>query len=167
MPVRPATLDDAHVISEIASHTFAMACPADTPEHELQRYISENLTPASFRVALTDPKQKVWVMEQPGGVVGFSLVNSRPEPLGIPVADDIPELTRCYVAADHHGTGAAQSLLSATLEAVTEPLRLTVNDQNPRAIRFYERNGFQTVGETTFQCGDDVHRDLVMVRRVG
>lgn len=33
-----------------------------------------------------------------------------------------------------------------------------------QAIHFYQRNGFQTVGEMRFQCGADIHRDVVMVR---
>lgn len=66
----------------------------------------------------------------------------------------------------HHGTGAAQLLLTATLTGISDRIRLTVNDQNVRAIGFYQRNGFLTVGETSFQCGDDVHRDLVMVREL-
>ncbi|MNG31055.1 putative acetyltransferase [compost metagenome] len=57
-----------------------------------------------------------------------------------------------------------QYLLTATLAVVSNRIRLTVNDQNARAIGFYQRNGFQTVGETSFQCGKDIQRDLVMVR---
>jgi ribosomal protein S18 acetylase RimI-like enzyme len=164
MPVRSATLDDAHAISRIAAQTFSMACPPDTPAAELERYINENLTPTCFESALTQPSLRIWVMEHAGNVAGFSLIDCAPENLGISQADGIAELTRCYVAAEHHGSGAAQTLISATLAGISTPVRLTVNDQNSRAIRFYERNGFLTVGETTFQCGEDLHRDLVMVR---
>lgn len=167
MHIRSATFGDCEAISKIASDTFALACPADTPAEELDLYISENLTPSSFQAALNAPEQSVLVLEKAGGVVGFSLVNHQPEKLGIPQADGIPELTRCYVDTAHHGTGAAQALMAATLAGITTPIRLAVNDQNARAIGFYQRNGFQTVGETSFQCGEDVHRDLVMVRRLG
>ena len=164
MLVRSAILDDSEAISRIARDTFSMACPADTSAEELKRYISENLTPSCFQSALLAPNQNVLVLEKAGAVVGFSLINHTPETLGIVLADGIPELTRCYVAAAHHGTGAAQYLMTATLAGVSNRIRLTVNDQNARAIGFYQRNGFQTVGETSFQCGDDIHRDLVMVR---
>jgi ribosomal protein S18 acetylase RimI-like enzyme len=43
---------------------------------------------------------------------------------------------------------------------------LGVWERNPRAIRFYERNGFAAVGDHIFQLGSDPQRDLIMVRRL-
>lgn len=167
MHIRTASLSDAEAISVVAAQTFALACPAGTPQIELQKYIDENLTPSCFKRALADGNFDVRVLDDMGTVVGFSLLTLAPETLNLPLADGVPELTRCYVLPTHHGTGAAQRLLSATLAGLHTPVRLTVNDQNTRAIRFYSRNGFSPVGETSFQCGDDIHRDLVMVRFPG
>lgn len=164
MDIRKASLSDAHPISIVAAHTFALACPAGTPDMELQKYIGENLTPSSFRSALSDRNFDIRVLVEMGTVIGFTVVTLAPEALNLPLADGVPELTRCYVLPAYHGTGAAQRLLSASLAELHTRVRLTVNDQNARAIRFYSRNGFSTVGETSFKCGDDVHRDLVMVR---
>lgn len=166
MRVRPAIMSDSESMSRIAKATFSLACPADTPAEELERYISENLTARCFQAALDTSSQEVRVLEKAGDIVGFSLVDYKPDRLNIPLADGIPELRRCYVDSKHHGTGAAQLLLTATLTGISDRIRLTVNDQNARAIGFYQRNGFFTVGETSFQCGDDVHRDLVMVREL-
>lgn len=164
MQVRAATVNDTSAISTIASQTFALACPPDTPQEELDRYTRENLLPEHFKSTLLMPTKDVLVLEKAGTVIGFSVVDHQPDTLDIAQADGIPELTRCYVLAAFHGTGAAQHLMTAALAAVDTPVRLTVNDQNARAIGFYQRNGFQAVGETSFQCGTDIHRDLVMVR---
>lgn len=166
MRVRPAITGDSESMSRIAKATFSLACPADTPSEELERYISENLTARCFQAALDTSSQEARVLEKAGDIVGFSLVDYKPDRLNILLADGIPELKRCYVDSKHHGTGAAQLLLTETLAGISERIRLTVNDQNARAIGFYQRNGFLTVGETSFQCGDDVHRDLVMVREL-
>lgn len=164
MKTRTAVAADVAAISAIASRTFALACPANTPPAELQAYIDDKLTPSAFAAVVADPRYVVRVLEEDAEVVGFSLLDRAPAPLDLAAADGIPELTRCYVLPAFHGSGAAQALVDATLEGVTTPVRLMVNDQNVRAIRFYARNGFAPVGERTFQCGDDVHRDLVMVR---
>lgn len=164
MNIRKARQSDATTISQIANQTFALACPPDTPADELQRYIAENLSVASFNTVLLAGKCDIRVLEDAGRIVGFILVDPTPAPVGVAAADGMPELTRCYVQSDYHGKGAAQSLIQATLNDYSTPIRLTVNDQNTRAIRFYTRNGFSEVGETRFQCGNDVHRDIVMVR---
>ncbi|MFF7706590.1 GNAT family N-acetyltransferase [Pseudomonas sp. NPDC007930] len=164
MHVRPATAADAAAISAVARQTFALACPPGTPQGEIDAYIRGNLGPDRFAAALGNPAQQLWVLEHDGQVAGYSLVDHAAAALGIAAADGLAELSRCYVAPQHHGQGAAQALLAATLASVPGPVRLTVNDQNPRAIAFYRRNGFVQVGETQFLCGADVHRDWVMVR---
>ena len=43
---------------------------------------------------------------------------------------------------------------------------LAVWEENPRAIRFYEKNGFQKVGVKDFRLGSDVQHDFVMARNL-
>ncbi|WP_206130789.1 GNAT family N-acetyltransferase [Burkholderia sp. Ac-20379] len=164
MQIRHATPADAEAISAVARQTFALACPPDTPHDVIVAYIDDNFTAARFGAVLTNAQYEVRVADDAGAVAGFSVINRSPARLGVPAADGIPELSRCYVLAAHHGSGLAQQLMSATLAAVSGPIRLTVSEENAKAIRFYTRNGFAEVGETTFQCGDDAQRDLVMVR---
>ncbi|MBK5540608.1 GNAT family N-acetyltransferase [Pseudomonas sp. TH05] len=163
--VRDALHADSPRISQIAAQTFALACPANTPPAEITAFIQDQLQVEHFNAALDDPEQQLRVLVHQGQVIGYSLVKLRPQALGIAEADQVPELTRCYLAADFHGSGGAQYLLQQTLESLTQPIRLTVSEANARAIRFYQRNGFINVGETTFQCGADLHRDWVMLRQ--
>ncbi len=51
------------------------------------------------------------------------------------------ELWLLYVLAAHHGTGVGQALLDAVVPPGS-PAQLWVLEDNPRARRFYERNGF-------------------------
>jgi GNAT superfamily N-acetyltransferase len=51
------------------------------------------------------------------------------------------QLEILYLLAAHQGTGTAQRLLTTVLPAGT-PAQLWVFEHNPRARRFYERNGF-------------------------
>ena len=55
------------------------------------------------------------------------------------------QLDILYVLRAHQGTGVAQQLLEAVLPPGT-PAQLWVFERNPRARRFYERNGFQLDG---------------------
>lgn len=161
--IRQATAADCDAISQVAARTFALACPANTPATEISAYIQGALMPADFERLNREPEMRLSVGLMRRTVVGYSLVNLAPEPLGIPAADGIAELSKCYVLPEYHGAGVAQRLMADVLQGVVGALRLTVNDSNSRAIAFYLRNGFAVVGETTFQCGADVHRDLVML----
>lgn len=82
----------------------------------------------------------VTVAEAGGQALGFAiggtgrLVGDHP-----PVRDR--ELHSLYVLAAHHGTGIGQRLLEAVVAPGT-PAQLWVAEHNPRARRFYERNGF-------------------------
>ncbi len=56
-------------------------------------------------------------------------------------------LDQICVAPSHFGTGAASALLDAARAASPGRIRLDVNADNARAIRFYERQGFARVGD--------------------
>ncbi len=45
------------------------------------------------------------------------------------------------------GQGIARALLDAAKQACPQGLSLKVNQQNPRALRFYQREGFVVTGE--------------------
>lgn len=60
------------------------------------------------------------------------------------------EIGGVYITPDNHGAGAAGALLDGLVEAAKakgiKQLELSVAANNPRAIRFYERNGFERYG---------------------
>lgn len=85
----------------------------------------------------------VRIAESDGSIIG--LVWAGP---GMRLGAEAPprerQLYALYVAAAHHGTGAGQALLDEALG--DGPAMLWVAAQNPRAIAFYRRNGFEFDG---------------------
>ncbi|WP_394215908.1 GNAT family N-acetyltransferase [Brachybacterium vulturis] len=82
----------------------------------------------------------VTVAETGGQIFGFAMTTpARTIGAHEPVRE--LELSSLYVLAAHHGRGAGQALLDAVLRPDT-PAQLWVLEENPRARRFYERNGF-------------------------
>ncbi|WP_337064559.1 GNAT family N-acetyltransferase [Rouxiella badensis] len=162
--VRLATLKDAAAISHLAVATFHLACPKSTPAEDVRNYIETNLQIECFENLLTSPSRKLHVIEVDGRIIGYSMLSLEPESVGIPEADGIAELTRCYVLAEFHGAGYAQKLVSETLHSIEGHVRLLVNEENGRAIKFYTTHGFTPVGAAYFYVGQDKDRDHVMVR---
>jgi len=86
------------------------------------------------------PGQDVVIAEVDGEVVGLAhAVPSRDDPPVRPI-----ELTTLYLRAARHGSGLGQALLDAVLG--DRPASLWVAELNPRARRFYARNGFAPDG---------------------
>ena len=93
------------------------------------------------RASFADPPEnaQAWVAEREGEIVGMATTH-----------DD--ELRNLYVAPAAWGTGVAQELMRAALEwmagrGVREAF-LWVGEENRRARRFYEREGWTADGET-------------------
>lgn len=89
-------------------------------------------------VALRDQGTEVWCAfdASNGAMAGFVTLD--------PATGLIDQLA---VAPAMWGQGAAVALLGAVRAQAVRPLFLDVNADNPRAIRFYEREGFRRIGD--------------------
>jgi putative acetyltransferase len=88
------------------------------------------------------------VAEADGRAVGFVVFNSA-----------TGYLDQIAVAPEAQGTGLARLLLDRAKAESPDGLSLHVNVDNPRAVRFYEREGFRRVGEgTNPRSGLPIHR---------
>ena len=63
-------------------------------------------------------------------------------------APDVGEIFALYVLADYYGKGVGRKLMDVGLEQIKHfsQVRLWVLKENRRAIRFYEKCGFQPDG---------------------
>ncbi|HPJ20079.1 MAG: GNAT family N-acetyltransferase [Actinobacteria bacterium] len=167
--VRPATPADVDAIARLAARTFALACPDHTPPEAIAAHIATELTADRFREHMARAQFLV-VDGPPGEVSGYVMLTRDPPPIETTWADPL-ELRRIYVDEAEHGKGTASALMQASV-AVAERdghdwLWLGTNEQNQRAIRFYEKFGFTIVGRRTFFVADSEESDHVMARYVG
>lgn len=170
--IRTATADDAGRLAALAAVTFPLACPPASSPADIAAHLANTLSEANFSNYLADPAITVLVIDAGGELRGYSLLAARParDPDVAAVLTLLPstELSKCYVHPDHHGLGAAAELMHASVGAAAAAgargLWLGVNDQNARAIRFYEKSGFRKVGTKSFRLGNTVEHDFVMER---
>lgn len=80
-----------------------------------------------------------WGVEDPQGeLVGV---------MGIQAVGDVDLIRHAYVRPEHQGRGIGRALLEHLVARAERPLLVGTWAAAEWAIRFYERNGFQTVGE--------------------
>ena len=85
-------------------------------------------------------------------------------------ADILPgEVKRLYAHPSTFGSGISEKLLLAGIDGLKEEgkradrnVYLGVYSENPRAIRFYEKNHFQLIGEYTFLVGEQKDREFIL-----
>jgi ribosomal protein S18 acetylase RimI-like enzyme len=171
--VRPSTPQDAPELAEVAALTFGLACPPSTTEDAKDDFLSNVLSESNFDAYLADPGREVIVVaDDSGPILGYTMLV-----LGDPSDDEVAsaisirptiELSKCYVLATHHSSGAAARLMQATLETAVRlgcaGVWLGVNVENQRAQRFYAKHGFVRVGTKHFLLGGQLEDDWVMER---
>ena len=170
--IRKAAADDAGALAELAAVTFPLACPPSASPDDIAAHLANKLSERHFREYLADPDTTILVIDDGGGLRGYSLLVNRPavDPDVVSALGILPsvELSKCYVHPAHHGLGAAAELMQASLRAAAETggrgIWLGVNSQNARAIRFYEKSGFRKVGTKSFSLGSTVEHDFVLER---
>ncbi|HET8928223.1 MAG TPA: GNAT family N-acetyltransferase [Microbacterium sp.] len=141
--VRPVRDVDAVALGEVHA-----TCWHETYDHLVSRAALKNISPKRLadlwvNWAVQGPEFKMFAALVDGEIVGF--VGSGPAR-----DKDAPrfrELYFIYLLGAYHGTGIGQQLFDAAVDE-DEPLYLWVADDNPRAHRFYARNGFSLDGAT-------------------
>jgi len=142
--LRPAAVDDAEEIG-LVHYTSWVETYTDLASADFWAAASAERSGRWWRQVL-EGGHPATVAELDGAIVGLALAGESREPGGhAPVRDT--ELSNLYVLAAQHGTGVGQALLDAALPPGT-PAQLWVARGNPRAARFYERNGFVPDGAT-------------------
>jgi diamine N-acetyltransferase len=170
--IRQATTADAAELSRVASAAFPLACPPHTTAEAITEFIATHLTETHFDGYLADSNRQLFVAELDGVALGYTmLVFTEPTDAEVLAALSIRptvELSKFYLLESAHGTGLSAELMTATLAAARETgalaMWLGVNQENVRANRFYEKNGFEKVGIKHFLVGDRLEDDFVRER---
>jgi len=171
IPIRQATTEDAKVLTDLAYTTFWDAFahhPKNAPD-DLNHYMRQAFNVDQIGAELIDDKNIFLIAEIGDETAGYAkIILDSIEP-GI-MAERPIELSRLYSHQKFLGQGVGQTLMDACFERAKTENRdvmwLGVWEFNPRAQRFYEKNGFSIVGKHTFQLGEDPQTDLLMQKKL-
>jgi ribosomal protein S18 acetylase RimI-like enzyme len=167
--VRRAVASDSEVLARVAAVTFPLACPPHTTDEAKVAFIATHLSRASFDTYLADQARDILIAEIDGEAVGYTMLvftePSDPDVTAALTTRPSIELSKFYVMPGHHGQGVATELMTESLNAArrrgASAVWLGVNEENGRANRFYEKNGFARVGTKHFLVGDNYEDDFV------
>lgn len=152
--VKPTELVELQLISQ---RTFSETFAKDNTPEDMECYLEEKLSIDELSREYADPCSTFYFAVYGDEIIGYLKVNQTLDEL---------EIERIYVLQEFHGLGIGQLILDKAIElaknANCQSIWLGVWEHNPRAIRFYEKNGFIPYGSHVFKLGNDEQRDVLM-----
>ena len=165
MEIRPALPSEAPALTDLALRLFRETYRDQIPEEEIQAYVIDAYRPEVQLQELACPDGTVLVAVNQGQLAAYAQLRPSVSPQPMPGTRPL-EVARFYVDSPWHGQGLAAELMAATRAWAAasgyDGIWLQVWEENPRAIRFYAKQGFQDIGETTFQVGNILYCDRVL-----
>ncbi len=165
--IRLAAPSDAARLATFLERAFRDTFAADNTPADMAAYCAHAFGVDIETRQLHDPLRRCLIAECEGEMAACVQLAMGARALSVTGAAPV-EIQRFYVDRAVHGQGLAQQLMVACLADARsqhcETVWLGVWERNARAIRFYERCGFRTVGTQQFVLGSDLQHDLVMAR---
>ena len=167
--IRRATSDDASLLAELALTIFLDTFGPSNDPADIELHASQSYGREIQLDELNDPSLTYLIAEVDGKPAGFAMIGE-PRSASCEALEEPVELFRFYVHKDWHGKGIAAPMMEACYEEARarggKTICLSVWQRNPRAIRFYEKIGYEIAGTQPYILGNDVQTDWVMTREV-
>ncbi|HVF35293.1 MAG TPA: GNAT family N-acetyltransferase [Candidatus Saccharimonadia bacterium] len=168
--VRLARGHDAPALSELMRRLFLQAYAHSADAGNVARLLEESHHPERQAREIADKSLATLIVEHDGVLSGYAQLRYRaPPPVALPAAH-AAQLWRLYLDAHLHGSGTGRALVDDVVQRAAasgaDALWLSVWQQAPRAMRFYEKCGFRTAGTTVFMVGEHPTDDWVMWRKL-
>ena len=169
--IRQASLTDAETLGHIGVATFVESYTTDIDGPSMMAHCTGQHAQAVYERYLGAARSGAWLAEyaETCAPIGYAL-NCAPD-LPIETDDTDVELKRIYVLSKFHG----QSVAAALMEAATDHARaagatrllLGTYEDNHRAMAFYAKHGFETIGTRKFDVGGKLYDDIIMAKPLG
>jgi diamine N-acetyltransferase len=163
--VRGATVNDAALISRLATETFYETYSwYNTPEN-MKEYIQTHFNPEKTKYELSEKETYFFLVSVNDEVAGYAKMRNVEHPKELKGKRYL-EIERIYVIKklQEHKLGYAlmQHCFEKGRNLKLDCIWLGVWEKNTRAIAFYEKIGFKKFGTHNFQLGDDAQNDLLL-----
>lgn len=163
--IQPVQHDELEMLAEIGRKTFIETFADGNNPDDLTDYIRRAFSIDRLRAEMQNSGSSFYFAKTDNEIAGYLKLN-----VGIAQTENIEghtlEIERIYVTARTQGAGIGKALFDFALDiakqAQAEALWLGVWEANPKAIKFYERQGFIPFGEHEFRIGKDIQRDILM-----
>lgn len=158
--------DELDLLQRMAEVTFRDTyAHLNDPKH-FEEYIVEKLNTQQLATELSNHESLFLFGLHAGEKVGYLKLNFGAAQTETTLPNAL-EIERIYILQSFQGKGFGRLFLDQAKAVARENdlqhLWLGVWEENPKAIRFYEKNGFKKFGEHIFKVGPEEQIDYMMM----
>lgn len=164
--VSPKDLLDLQTISK---RTFSETYSSGNTEENMQHYLDGEFSLKKLEAELNERNSEFYFALYNASIVGYLKINfgnAQTEMTG----QNTLEIQRIYVLAGFQGNGIGALLFEKAMTIAQQKevdfVWLGVWEENPKAINFYEKLGFEAYDQHTFVVGNDVQTDIMMKKTI-
>jgi GNAT superfamily N-acetyltransferase len=156
---------DIPQLQAIGKQTFVETFAEHNKANDMQMYLDNNLSIEKLTNELSDPNSEFYFALFDHKVIGYLKINYGQAQTELKDRSSL-EIERIYVLKEFHGKKVGQVLFEKAIamarQAHAEYVWLGVWEKNPRAIKFYMKNGFVEFDKHIFKLGHDEQTDIMM-----
>ena len=163
--IRRISTNDITELQKIGKQTFFETFASQNSEENMTEYLENGFSIEKIKAELEDKNAEFYFAEFNQEAIGYLKVNFGQSQTEIKNENAL-EIERIYVLKEFHGKKVGQILFEKALELAkskkVDYMWLGVWEENQRAIRFYEKNGFVAFDKHIFKLGNDEQTDIMM-----
>ena len=163
--VQKISISDLPALQKIGRQTFYETFAASNTEENITKYLEEGFSEDKLTTELEDQNAEFYFATLDNEVIGYLKLNYGASQTELK-DDKALEIERIYVLQEFHGKKVGQILYNKAIEVAKDKksdyVWLGVWEENPRAISFYKKNGFEEFDKHIFKLGNDEQTDIMM-----
>ncbi|MFD3000474.1 GNAT family N-acetyltransferase [Pontibacter toksunensis] len=163
--IRRVSLNDIDLLQKIGRQTFSETFSAGNTEENMKKYLVEGFSIEKLSTELKNKNSEFYFATIDNRVVGYLKLNFGQSQTELK-DDKSLEIERIYVLKEFHGKSVGQLLYEQAMQIARQTnanyVWLGVWEENPRAINFYKKNGFDEFDKHVFKLGNDEQTDIMM-----
>lgn len=163
--IRRVLPNEISQLQTIGRQTFAETFSSGNTEENMKEYLDKGFATGKLQIELSDKSSEFYFALLNDKVIGYLKLNFGQSQTEIRDGDAL-EIERIYVLKEFHGEKVGQALYEKAIEIAKQKsvgyVWLGVWEENSRAIRFYEKNGFTAFDKHIFKLGNDEQTDIMM-----
>lgn len=162
-------MTDIDLLQSISQQTFIEAFSETNTAENMTKYMVEKFSNETLLAELSNQGSEFYFAQLDNKIIGYLKINSQQAQTELQHEHAL-EIERIYVLQEFQGRKAGQFLYEKALDTAklknVDFIWLGVWEKNPRAISFYNKNGFVAFDKHIFRLGDDEQTDILMKKSV-